>query len=150
MAQVVASAFRGVGVDVRVQELEFAAYLGELRRSQAESRIELVMAGWGTADPDSGMRPVLHSQSLPPRGNNLAFYRNAQVDDLLDRGAAAVDPAARLQIYGRVQDIVMDDAPWLFLTERREAVAWRAHVRGVRFIPSSAGLIDVRIVTTAR
>ncbi len=150
MAQVVASAFRGVGVDVRVQELEFAAYLGELRRSQAESRIELVMAGWGTADPDSGMRPVLHSQSLPPRGNNLAFYRNAQVDDLLDRGAAAVDPAARLQIYGRVQEIVMDDAPWLFLTERREAVAWRAHVRGVRFIPSSAGLIDVRIVTTAR
>jgi len=150
MAQVVASAFRGVGVDVRVQELEFAAYLGELRRSQAESRIELVMAGWGTADPDSGMRPVLHSQSMPPRGNNLAFYRNAQVDDLLDRGAAAVDPTARVQIYGRVQEIVMDDAPWLFLTERREAVAWRSHVRGVRFIPSSAGLIDVRTVTTAR
>ena len=150
MAQVVASAFRGVGVDVRVQELEFAVYLGELRRSPTDSRIELVMAGWGTADPDSGMRPVLHSQSVPPRGNNIAFYKNPQVDELLDRGAAAIEPNARLQVYGRVQEIVMDDAPWLFLTERREAVAWRSHVKGVRFIPSSAGLIDVRQVTVAR
>jgi peptide/nickel transport system substrate-binding protein len=150
MAQVVASALRGVGADIRVQELEFAAYLAELRRGPGETRIDLVMAGWGTADPDSGMRPVLHSQSMPPRGNNLAFYKNPQVDELLDRGAATIDPSARQQIYGQVQEIVMDDAPWLFLTERREAVAWRSHVKGVRFIPSSAGLIDVRQVTIAR
>ncbi len=150
MAQVVASALRGVGVEVRVQELEFAAYLAELRRGPGESRIELVMAGWGTGDPDTGLRPVLHSQSWPPRGNNLAFYKNAQVDDLLDRGAATVDANARAQIYGRAQEIVMDDAPWLFLTERREAVAWRSNVRGVRFIPSSAGLIDVRQASVAR
>ncbi len=150
MAQVVASALRGVGVDVRVQEIEFAAYLAELRRAQGESRIELVMAGWGTGDPDTGLRPVLHSQSWPPRGNNLAFYKNAQVDDLLDRGAATVDANARAQIYGRAQEIVMDDAPWLFMTERREAVGWRANVRGVRFIPSSAGLIDVRQASVAR
>ncbi|MGH2403973.1 MAG: ABC transporter substrate-binding protein, partial [bacterium] len=91
-----------------------------------------------------------HSQSWPPRGNNLAFYKNPQIDELLDRGAAAMDPAARLQIYGRAQDIIMDDAPWLFLTERREAVAWRAQVRGVRFIPSSAGLIDVRQASVSR
>ena len=150
MAQVIAAAFRGVGVEVRVQEIEFAAYLNELRRGPGDSRLEMVMAGWGTADPDTGMRPVLHSQSFPPRGNNLAFYKNTQVDELLDRGAATVDPNARSQIYGRIQEIVMNDAPWLFLTERREAVAWRSSVRGVRFIPSSAGLIDVRLASVAR
>ena len=150
MAQVVASALRGVGVEVRVQEIEFAAYLAELRRGPGESRIELVMAGWGTGDPDTGLRPVLHSQSWPPRGNNLAFYKNSQLDELLDRGAATVDPNARAQIYGRAQEIVMDDAPWLFLTERREAVGWRSNVKGVRFIPSSAGLIDVRQASVSR
>ncbi|MDR7554189.1 MAG: ABC transporter substrate-binding protein [Armatimonadota bacterium] len=150
MAQVIASAFRGVGVDVRVQEVEFGFYLAEARRGPEESRIELVMAGWGTADPDTGLRPVLHSESWPPRGNNIAFYRNPRVDELLDRGAATMDPTGRTAIYHRVQELVMDDAPWLFLTERREAVAWRSHVRGIRFIPSSAGLIDVRGVSVVR
>jgi peptide/nickel transport system substrate-binding protein len=150
MAQVIASAFRGVGVDVRVQEVEFPVYLAEARRGPQESRIEMVMAGWGTSDPDSGLRSILHSQSWPPRANNVAFYRNPQVDELLDRGAATMDPNARIQVYHRVQEIVMDDAPWLFLTERREAVGWRSTVGGVRFIPSSAGLIDLRGATVNR
>jgi ABC-type transport system substrate-binding protein len=150
MAQIIASAFRGVGVDVRVQEIEFPVYLAEARRGPQESRIEMVMAGWGTADPDTGLRPILHSRSWPPAANNLAFYRNPEVDALLDRGAATMDPNARIQIYHRVQEIVMDDAPWLFLIERREAVAWRSAVSGVRFIPSSAGLIDVRQAAVSR
>ncbi|MDQ7828961.1 MAG: ABC transporter substrate-binding protein [Armatimonadota bacterium] len=150
IAQAVASFLRGVGADVRVEEIEFATYLAEARRGPGESRIEMVMAGWGTADPDTGMRLVLHSSQWPPAGNNLAFYRNLELDALLERARTTLDPQARRALYQRAQTLVMNDAPWLFLHERREAVAWRSAVRGVRFIPSSAGLIDIRQVSVAR
>jgi hypothetical protein len=39
---------------------------------------------------------------------------------------------------------VWQDAPWIFLAERREAVGRRANLESVVAIPSSAGLIDVR------
>jgi hypothetical protein len=39
---------------------------------------------------------------------------------------------------------VWREAPWIFLSERREAIGRRATLQDVKAIPSSAGLLDVR------
>jgi ABC-type transport system substrate-binding protein len=144
MAQAVQSYLKAVGAEVKLVSQEWAAYLATTRKAPAERDFDMAILSWGTADPDSGMRIVLHSASIPPAGSNVAQYRNPRVDELLVRGAATIGVERRAPLYRQAQEIVWKDAPWIFLSERREAVGRRATLEGVTAIPSSAGLLDVR------
>jgi ABC-type transport system substrate-binding protein len=144
LAQAVQSYLKAVGVEVKLVAQEWATYLATTRKALAERSFDMAILSWGTADPDSGMRIVLHSASIPPAGSNVAQYRNPLVDELLVRGAATIGFERRAPIYRQAQEIVWKDAPWIFLAERREAVGRRANLEGVTAIPSSAGLLDVR------
>lgn len=147
IAQAIASQLERIGADISVEAMEFSTISEQNRMPQAESPVEMVLARFGTGDPDTGMGSTLHSDAWPPAGNNFSFYSNPEVDDALDAGGSSFDAEERQPHYERAQQLVMEDAPWIFLTERQEAVAWHDYVSGVRFIPTSAGLIDVRSVT---
>jgi ABC-type transport system substrate-binding protein len=144
MAQAVQSYLKDVGVEVKLQPQEWATYLATARKPPAERGFDMALQSWGTADPDSGMRITLHSGSIPPNGSNVALYRNAKVDELLARGAATIGFDKRAPIYREAQQLVWREAPWIFLSERREAIGRRATLQDVKAIPSSAGLLDVR------
>lgn len=58
-----------------------------------------------TVDPDE-LFTTLHSQS--PR--NVSGYANSEVDDLLEQGRVELDMARRKEIYGRLQEILIEDA----------------------------------------
>ncbi|HEV8310261.1 MAG TPA: ABC transporter substrate-binding protein [Methylomirabilota bacterium] len=144
MAQAVQAYLKAVGVEVKLSAQEWATYLATARKPAAERGFDMALLSWGTADPDSGMRIVLHSAMAPPAGSNVALYRNPRVDDLLARGAATIGFDKRAPLYREAQQLVWQDAPWIFLAERREAVGRRVTLEGVTAIPSSAGLVDVR------
>ncbi|MGN6810719.1 MAG: hypothetical protein ACTHMP_07575, partial [Thermomicrobiales bacterium] len=40
-------------------------------------------------------------------------YANPRVDDLFQQGAATTDDAQRKKIYDEVQEILMDELPWI-------------------------------------
>ena len=147
IAQAIASQLQDVGADISIEAMEFSTFSEQNRLPQEENPIEMALERFGTGDPDTGMGSTLHSRSHPPAGNNTAFYSNPEVDEALDAGGSTFDTEERRPFYDRAQELVMADAPWIFVTERREAVAWQSYVSGVRFIPTSAGLIDVRSVT---
>ncbi|HXI50341.1 MAG TPA: hypothetical protein VNH84_02520, partial [Candidatus Saccharimonadales bacterium] len=46
---------------------------------------------------------------------NYAFYRNAEVDRLLDLAAPEVDLPRRFGLYRRAEQLIIEDAPWVFL-----------------------------------
>jgi peptide/nickel transport system substrate-binding protein len=143
IVQAVQSYAKAVGIDVKILEQEWATYLQTSRKAPSERQFEMALLSWGTADPDSGMGLTLRSKNVPPTGSNVALYKNARVDDNLDKGGAAIKLEERMPFYKDAQETVMQDAPWLFLAERREAVGIRSNVQGVAAIPSSAGLIDL-------
>jgi ABC-type transport system substrate-binding protein len=144
LSQAVQSYLKAVGVETKLLGQEWATYLATVRKPAAERGFDMTLLSWGTADPDSGMRLVLHSSLLPPAGSNVALYRNPKVDELLSRGAGTIGLERRAPLYREAQELVWQDAPWIFLAERREAVGRRANLESVVAIPSSAGLIDVR------
>src|SRR5262249_1716623 len=43
---------------------------------------------------------------------NYSFYSNPELDLLLKKARAELDPAARRALYRRCEEIVRDDAPW--------------------------------------
>jgi peptide/nickel transport system substrate-binding protein len=144
MAQAIQSYLKDVGVEVKLVTQEWTAYLATTRKAREERGFDMALLSWGTADPDSGLRLVLQSALAPPAGNNVAVYRNARVDELLSRGAGTIGFERRLPIYKEVQELVWREAPWIFLSERREAIGRRGNLEGVTAVPSSAGLVDVR------
>jgi peptide/nickel transport system substrate-binding protein len=99
---------RQVGVDMRLAEAPVAAIIEGLRAGTLESSIFNLSFGT-TPEPDpSG---TLRSDG----GNNLNRYSNPEMDRLIDEGLRTVDPNRRWEIYYRIQEIVAEDVPFLYL-----------------------------------
>ena len=105
-----------IGVDVTVKLLEWEAFLAAYR----EGEYDLVALGRGAdADPDLSFH--WHSESA---GNTIG-YTNDQVDQLLEKGAETVDRDSRTAIYQEAQQLIVDDAPmiWLYAREAVHAIS---------------------------
>lgn len=66
-------------------------------------------------------------------------YRNAAVDDLIDRAQATAESEERQRLYRRVHHLVRDDAPWVFLYSPR--LYWGRGARAGDWQPQVDGLI---------
>jgi ABC-type transport system substrate-binding protein len=60
-------------------------------------------------DPDDFLSRQLYSTGA----SNWAFYRNAQVDQLLDHARKELDYTQRIALYREAERIVKEDAPWM-------------------------------------
>jgi peptide/nickel transport system substrate-binding protein len=72
-----------------------------------------VVSAWGSPfDPDDNNYRIYHSQFTEGKGySNRAFYKNPEVDSLLDQGRTTWDKNQRKQIYQQFQKILVDDQP---------------------------------------
>ncbi len=78
--------------------------------------------------PDPGYNSFLYMNSRS--FVDYANYQNPEVDQLIEAGLQTVDPAKRKEIYSKVQQLIVDDAPWIFLVQPGYQLAMRANVRG--------------------
>jgi peptide/nickel transport system substrate-binding protein len=70
-------------------------------------------ADW-TPDPDGDLRAQLRSTSR----DDVIRYRNAEVDRLLDEGRAAPDGPARAEAWRKLQAVLAEDVPAVWLMAR--------------------------------
>ncbi len=123
-----------VGITARIEIMEFAPYLD--RTAQGEH--DMFMLGWVavTGDADYGLYSLFHSSQFGDAGNRT-FWGNDEVDRLLDLAKESPDFSERERAYARAQEIIFEEAPWVFLAFRDDLNATRAWVEG--FTPHSAG-----------
>ncbi len=133
-AEIFQEQLRAVGIDARIEIVEWAPYLDRTARGEHD----MFMLGWVavTGDADYGMYSLFHSEEFGDAGNRT-FWGNPEVDRLLDEGKTNPDPAARERAYMRAQEIVFEQAPWVFLAFRDDLAATRDYVDG--FTPHAAG-----------
>ncbi|MBI2370547.1 MAG: glutathione ABC transporter substrate-binding protein [Deltaproteobacteria bacterium] len=131
-----------VGVQAELETLEWATFESVTARPLDRNDTDLYFYWWGGADPDLSLAFILHSDRWPPRGANRGFYKNPRIDELLVAGRMEADLRRRVQIYGEVQEAIVKDAPWIFLTEVTVGTAWRPHVKALSVIPTTT--LDVR------
>jgi oligopeptide transport system substrate-binding protein len=89
-------------------------------------------------DADNFLFPMLHSTSP----TNYTFYRNPQVDQLLEQARQEMVEARRIALYREMQRITMDDAPLIPQHHSVLDYLYQPYVQGVessllgkRFIP---------------
>lgn len=134
IAEVVQQNLAEVGIDADVEIVEWGAYL----ENTGAGLHDMFILGWVTvtADADYGLYALFHSSQFGSAGNRT-FYGNDRVDELLDLARATSDPDTRLGAYYEIQDIIVDEAPWVFLFFPEDVHGARSNVQG--FTPHPAG-----------
>lgn len=133
-AEIFQEQLRAVGVEASIEIVEWAPYLD--RTAQGEH--DMFMLGWVavTGDADYGLYSLFHSSEWGDAGNRT-FWGNDEVDRLLDEGKTNPDPEERRAAYMEAQEIIFEEAPWVFLAFRDDLAATRDYVEG--FQPHAAG-----------
>ncbi len=139
IAEAIAAMLGRAGVQAKVQVWETAVLVPVWRDAKTRAARDLLLSSWGNAtlDPSDIMMPAIRSLG---RGNYSGFT-NAEVDRLLDAADVEVDAEKRKQAYFRVQDIVTDAAPWIFLYLPKDIYGVSKRVHGWK--PQPDGKINL-------
>jgi peptide/nickel transport system substrate-binding protein/oligopeptide transport system substrate-binding protein len=78
-------------------------------------------------DPDNFLGILFHSQSK----YNFAAYHNPNVDLLLDQARTERDYLKRMELYRKIEEIVMDDAPIIPMVNHLFQMVYQPYVRGI-------------------
>ena len=125
---------RRVGIELDVRTYEFATVFADILKGNFQI-MSLQWVGGAVIDPDI-LRRVFHSTQIPPAGFNRGYYRNPEVDRLIDRASAAIDEGERKAFYGAAQRIIAEDAVYIPIWNRVNVAVAQKNVDGVHLAPS--------------
>ncbi len=96
-----------VGITLEIEVQERATWL----QNQQAGNFELCFCGMMllSGDQDEVIYSLYHSTGA----SNYAKYSNAKVDELLEKARASSDINERIDLYAQVNEIVMDELPYL-------------------------------------
>ncbi len=108
---IVASYKENLGVQIEIQQTDWATFLSDLNDPNSTNQMWGGQAGWiaDYPDPHDFLDILFRCGSL----QNHTGYCNPDVDKLLDEAAGEEDPARRKALYRQVEQIVIDEAPWV-------------------------------------
>lgn len=127
-----------IGIDVEVIPMEEGTLSDSIYKAQTpeESEVNMWYVSWSAFDFDGATRNLFHSTNIPPAAPNVSYYMSDEADKLIDSGATEVDPAKRAEIYADLQEVIWNDAPWLFLGSDILLAAKRTTTEGIYVDPS--------------
>ncbi|MCD4655332.1 ABC transporter substrate-binding protein [bacterium] len=109
LAEIIQAQWAKIGVKVNLQSLEWGTFYEDIINGNFET---YVLSWVGVTDPDI-YHSIFHSGSIPPNGRNRGHYINPDLDRLLDSARVELDPAARADLYRKVQRLIHDDLPYI-------------------------------------
>ena len=98
---------KNLGIKTEFQQTEFATFLKDLNKR----RFQMFDIGWiaDYPDPENFLDILFYSDS----SNNHTNYSNPEVDALLEKARVETDETLRFSIYNKVEQMILDDAPWI-------------------------------------
>jgi peptide/nickel transport system substrate-binding protein len=136
MGAAIQADLQAVGFDVKIETYEWNTFLGRVNQG-LDGQADMAEMAWMTNDPDTVPYLTLRSDAMPDQGGfNSGYYSNPEVDALLEKARTSTDQAERGKLYAQVQEIVHDEAPWLFVANWKQNAVTTAAVQGFKLQPS--------------
>jgi peptide/nickel transport system substrate-binding protein len=132
-SSVIQQNLRAIGIALDVRTYEFATLYADVLKGNFQL-YTLQWVGGAVADPDI-LRRVFHSSQVPPAGFNRGFFKDERVDRLLDEAAVTAEETRRRALYGDVQRIVAEEAPYISLWCKTNAAVARRDLTGIHILP---------------
>ncbi|MBK5968561.1 peptide ABC transporter substrate-binding protein [Thiorhodovibrio winogradskyi] len=128
VASVLQAQLEEVGIVLRIRSYDWGTFFGDIK----SGRFQLYSLTWvGVRGPDI-FRYVFHSDSVPPHGANRGRFRDARVDDLIDRAGVTEDVGEQVALYRELQALLLHELPYVPLWYEDQVLARRAEVSGYR------------------
>ena len=142
-AEFMAQQFAQIGVTLNLVGEESAMTNDRIQNSTkpgAEADVDVYLTGWSpsTGDADWALRPLLCSEMCPPTNYNIAYFNNAEYDDLVHGALAVPDQAKKNEMYARAQDIIWEEMPIIPLMEQDNTWAHKANLVDIKIYPDGA------------
>ena len=123
-----------IGIKVEIRALEWATFINEFVDKR---RFEAVILGWSIGfDPDQ--YDIWNSGKTKEKEFNFVSYSNPEVDELLENGRRTFDIEKRKKAYYRIQEILAEDLPYIFLYVPDATPIVHARFKGIK--PSPIGI----------
>lgn len=123
-----------IGIKINIRLLEWSTFINEFIDKR---RFGVVILGW-SLDRDPDQYIIWHSSKTREKEFNFISYSNPEVDELLEKGRRTFDTEERKRAYYRIQEILADELPYIFLYVPDATPMVHARFKGIK--PSPIGI----------
>lgn len=132
-AIVIQEQLRQIGIESELDFQENAIYL----ENYFAGNFDLSVTGTSAyVDPND----VILANFGTGESNNGIGYSNPEVDELIAAGMEATDQTERAGIYQQIQEILLEDLPWINLFIANQYEAMKGYVKGYVHIPTGSNI----------
>jgi len=133
-----------VGINLEIQSFEWVSYLGVWASGLTT---DTTVANQSVMSSEPYFANFLLASSFTPAdgGFNIGYYSNPDVDKLLTDALATPDREARKALYFQAWAMITEDAPWIFVVNDLQPMAFKKSVKG--YLTNPAYLIDFSTIT---
>lgn len=124
-----------IGIKVKIRLLEWSTFINEFIDKR---RFQAVILGWSLGfEPDQ--YDIWHSSKTGEKELNFVSYNNSEVDRLLEAGRRTFNMEDRKKAYYRIQEILADELPYIFLYVPDATPIVHARFKGIKPTPIGIG-----------
>ncbi len=130
-AAIIQQNLAAVGIRMEIRTLEWSAFINDFVNKR---KFDALILGWTiTQDPDQF--DIWSSTKTGPRELNHVGFKNAEVDRLLEEGRRTFDLETRKAAYFRIQEILAEEQPYVFLYYPDALPVVAKRIRGIEPAP---------------
>jgi peptide/nickel transport system substrate-binding protein len=121
-----------VGLKGSMVAKEWGAYFNDITSGKYE------VCAWQSLDqkdPDVPLYRMFHSKNWAPNGYNWIFYKNPEMDKILDTARTTLNQEKRKEQYQQAQRILSEDFVCIYLAEYKKFIGTSANVSGFYYSP---------------
>lgn len=131
-AVVLQEQLRQIGIEAELNLVENATMVDQVYVGKT---YEIAVTGESAyVDPSTLILPNFKTGE----SGNFVNYSNPDVDALAEQGIAVTDQAERAKIYQEIQQILLEDLPWISLFVANQYEAMKTTVKGYTHIPTGS------------
>jgi peptide/nickel transport system substrate-binding protein len=133
--EIVQQSLAALGIQVQARPMTSPVLLATF--TKPASTLDLLNVNLYSPYPDPDfLFSEAFATSAEGSGLNASWYSNPEVDRLIAQGSVSTSPAQRRQIYTRLQQIVVNDAPMIWNAQLVFFIAARDYVKGFEYVPA--------------
>jgi peptide/nickel transport system substrate-binding protein len=133
-AAIIQQNLSAVGIRMEIRTLEWSAFINEFVDKR---KFDAVILGWSIPqDPDQ--YDIWSSKKTGPKELNFVGFADAEVDRLLEEGRRTFDIEKRKKAYFRIQEILAEEQPYVFLYYPDALPVVHGRIHGIE--PAPAGI----------
>jgi peptide/nickel transport system substrate-binding protein len=119
--------FREVGIKMEIEGLEWASFLEAT--DAEEPTWDMYLGGWQSGIEPHSAATIWEEENIPEL--NSVAYINQEVAEEFEAAGRTYDREERKAHYGRVQEIIAEDLPYITISYRKQASAENNRVKGI-------------------